>query len=607
MDQTRCQNVDESSPVLSHMNFLNTESPLPQRKCSRLRNFRTLPPESLNETDILNCKLVEASGVPNFQGCRIPLETHLNLDVWERLLSDYHDREVVQFLKFGFPINFEGYLDLQENQVVSNHRGALEFPDQIQHFLDEELSYGAILGPFDTSPFDEPCKLSPLNSVEKKDSNKRRIILDLSFPTGASVNDGIPKQQYLGETVELKFPSVDQLAALIYRKGRGCVMFKRDLKRAYRQIRVCPGDIRKLGYRWNGKIYLDKVVSMGLRSGAYICQRVTSAIKHVQERKGYDTVVYLDDFAGAEVPQRGLLAFDELGRTFVDLGVMESVDKKTPPNTIMLFIGVWFNSWKLTMEVDPAKLQRLEKELPSWLSRQKASRKEVESLVGFLGFVAKCVRPARVFLARMLDELRSMPGHGQVHLSSDFKQDVYWWVHFMPLYNGVSMIPRPFWSEVNGIIATDACLSGCGGYNFLSNEYFHAEFPANVLSENWSINELELLAVMVALKVWASQLRSERFRIHCDNTTAVAAMNLSRVRNRHIQACMREIAFVAATSEFEVLVVHVEGASNILPDLLSRWHISALHRERFYQLTSGSSASPVVIVPELFSFTGDWV
>ena len=127
---------------------------------------------------------------------------------------------------------------------------------------------------------------------------------------------------------------------------------------------------------------------MGLRSGAYICQRVTSAIQYIQETKGFDTVVYLDDFAGVEVPQRGRIAFDALENTFVELGVIESTDKKCPPNTLMLFIGVWFDSWKLTMHVDPAKLLRLEQELPGWLSRHKASRKEVESLVGLLGFVA---------------------------------------------------------------------------------------------------------------------------------------------------------------------------------------------------------------------------
>ena len=259
------------------------------------------------------------------------------------------------------------------------------------------------------------------------------------------------------------------------------------------------------------------------------------------------------------------------------------------------------------MEVDPAKLAWLEQVLPSWLSRRTASRKEVERLVGFLGFVAKCVRPARIFLARMLDELRSMPCHGVVSLSADFKQDVYWWVHFMPKYNGISVIPKANWSTVNSIIATDACLSGCGGFNFLTCEFFHAEFPIEIQRENWSINELELLTIMVALKVWAGQLRAERFKIHCDNTTAVAVMNLIRVCNSHVQACMREIAYVAAVAEFEVLVVHVEGARNTLADLLSRWHLNACYQNRFHFLTQNENISEISLDKDVFEFSGEWV
>lgn len=583
-------------------------SPLPQRKFGRSGQRSksvVTAPDWGNELQI--CELVELSGVPNFQGCRIELATHFCLDRWEELLREYPDKQVIDLLRYGFPISFEGELDWLGGGEVVNHRGAVEFSEKVDEYLCKEISLGAVMGPFDSSPFDKPCKLSPLNTVEKKDSDERRVILDLSFPEGHSVNDGIDKKRYLGEPIELKFPSVDAFGALIFRKGQGCVMFKRDLKRAYRQILVCPGDVRKLGYKWRGRMYLDKVVCMGLRSGAYICQRVTNAIRHVQVSKGFDTVVYLDDFAGAEVSQKGLIAFEEMGNTFVELGAVESVDKRTPPNTLMLFIGIWFDSWKLTMEVDPKKLAWLEKELPGWLSRQKATRKEVERLVGFLGFVAKCVRPARMFLARMLDEFRQMPLRGQVGLSLDFKRDIYWWVYFMPQYNGISLIPVPHWSEVNSVIATDACLTGCGGFNFVSNQFFHAVFPVEVLEAHWSINELELLAVMVALKVWSQQLRAERFRIHCDNTTAVAAMNLSRMRNKNVQACMREIAYWAAVGEFEVSVVHIEGARNTLPDLLSRWHQGDHFRRQFCQLTHSSEAVEVLIRPEDFQFTGQWL
>ena len=50
--------------------------------------------------------------------------------------------------------------------------------------------------------------LVPLNSVPKQGSDERRFILDLSCPKRASVNDGICKDIYLGEPVNLTYPMI---------------------------------------------------------------------------------------------------------------------------------------------------------------------------------------------------------------------------------------------------------------------------------------------------------------------------------------------------------------------------------------------------------------
>ena len=81
-----------------------------------------------------------------------------------------------------------------------------------------------------------PIALSPLNSVPKPDSDERRFILDLSWPAGSSVNDGISKDLFLGEPVSLTYPTVDDIADRIIQLGPGCLLFKRDLKRAYCQL-----------------------------------------------------------------------------------------------------------------------------------------------------------------------------------------------------------------------------------------------------------------------------------------------------------------------------------------------------------------------------------
>ena len=127
------------------------------------------------------------------------------------------------------------------------HENASNFPEVIEEFLKIEL-YGAVLGPFNNNPFDSDITISPLNTVPKS-VNKRRVILDLSFPTYHSVNDGIPKDTYLGEAFELKYLTIDDLVQLVKVKGEECLLFKADLKRAYSEIPIDPGDMNLLGYK----------------------------------------------------------------------------------------------------------------------------------------------------------------------------------------------------------------------------------------------------------------------------------------------------------------------------------------------------------------------
>ena len=64
--------------------------------------------------------------------------------------------------------------------------------------------------------------------------NKRRIIVDFSFPAGRSINEGIPKATYLDHKVEFSLPSVQSMVSRINFLGKGCLLYKRDLKHAFR-------------------------------------------------------------------------------------------------------------------------------------------------------------------------------------------------------------------------------------------------------------------------------------------------------------------------------------------------------------------------------------
>ena len=63
--------------------------------------------------------------------------------------------------------------------------------------------------------------------MPKRGTLEKRVILNLSFPAGNSVNDLISKEFfYLGDKINLTYPKVDDLVGIIKDKGPDCLIFK---------------------------------------------------------------------------------------------------------------------------------------------------------------------------------------------------------------------------------------------------------------------------------------------------------------------------------------------------------------------------------------------
>ena len=129
--------------------------------------------------------------------------------------------------------NFLGAQDTK----ATNQSSATNFPQHVDKFIRTELEHQAIMGPFEHSPFSPWYRTNPLMTRPKRDSQDRRVILDLSYPEGASVNAQIPCQSLLNATFKLRLPTPKQLADRIMTLRPGCHLFKIDLSRAYRQLR----------------------------------------------------------------------------------------------------------------------------------------------------------------------------------------------------------------------------------------------------------------------------------------------------------------------------------------------------------------------------------
>ena len=449
-------------------------------------------------------------------------------------------------------------------------------------------------------------KISPVNSVPKKDTDERRVILDLSFPKGLAVNDFISKDEYLGEKIEVIYPKVDDFIHLIKVKGQGCLLFKTDLRRFYRQINICPSNLNLVSFVWKKHIFCDTVLSMGCRSSAYIAQRFSNAITFMLFKVGIYILNYIDDLASAETKEKAFCAFLTLQEILKKCGIEEAVKKACPPSTIMTFIGILFNTEKMTIEVTPQRLNEIRILLRIWLDKEQASLKEIQSLIGKLNFVACCVRPGHIFISRLIRWLKVLYKEDKCeHLIPEYvKKDILWWYRFLPTYNGVSMMMYEQWLNPDELFFSDACLVGCGG--FWQGRYFHKLFPDKIKRKNFNINVLEMIAIIICLKIWGNHFRGKRIQIFCDNFAICQVISSGKAKCENLQDGLREIAFLAATMEFEIRTVHIESKMNLLADKLSRWDLDVRYKEEFFEAAKKYKLQEFEIGDEMFAFGNNW-
>ena len=134
---------------------------------------------------------------------------------------------------------------------------ALQNTPHFEQYITEELSYGAIHGPYHEKPF--PMHTSPLMVRDKPNSNKKRTIMDLSWPKDFSVNHGVSKHSYLDTYFSLHYPSLDHITQAIYSLGPDALLYKIDISHAFRHIRIHQGDLDLLDFRHND-YYFNSII-----------------------------------------------------------------------------------------------------------------------------------------------------------------------------------------------------------------------------------------------------------------------------------------------------------------------------------------------------------
>lgn len=93
--------------------------------------------------------------------------------------------------------------------------------EHVLNFVDKELSIGALAGPFSQPPFAPWTRVSPLMTRPKKGTSERRVIVDLTYPEGKGVNDGISISDYYSQDISYTLPTLGDMVTRLQICGKG--------------------------------------------------------------------------------------------------------------------------------------------------------------------------------------------------------------------------------------------------------------------------------------------------------------------------------------------------------------------------------------------------
>ena len=174
----------------------------------------------------------------------------------------------------------------------------------------------------------------------------------------------------------------------------------------------------------------------------------------------------------------------------------------------------------------------------------------------------------------------------------------------MSEYNGASIMWMVQRDIVNEFIASDASLQGVGGYS--EKKFFHCEIPQSIRDQTGiHIAHFELWAIIIAVKIWKDDITGQRFVMGCDNQAVVTIVNTGRSRDELLQTLLRELVYVVASSQAEIVMRYVPSGQNLIPDLLSRWSLHPKYQQQFEKLHEPDWKEEYV-TPEYFNLVSDW-
>ena len=133
-----------------------------------------------------------------------------------------------------------------------------------------------------------------------------------------------------------------------------------------------------------------------------IFQRLSDAVRFILRTPGFKVINYVDDFIGVGVPSVEHRSFACLQILLCELGFTISDKKLVEPTTKAVCLGVPIDAAAGTIAVPDEKLKQISDLVETWVTKHSCTCRQLQSLLGHLIYIHKCVKPSRFFVNHML-------------------------------------------------------------------------------------------------------------------------------------------------------------------------------------------------------------
>lgn len=357
----------------------------------------------------------------------------------------------------------------------------MENLEAVDFELLKELSAHRLAGPFSVPPF-ETFHVSPLGIVPKKTPGEYRLIHHLSFPAGASVNDGISS-----EDSSVHYATIQD--AIKFLKSVRKIVFSQ--KTDIRIIPVHPDDYPLLGFFWKGSFHYEKCMPMGCSSSCKIFETFGTAVEWVARHKlSIPFILHLlDDFL--IVAPTESLCHSQLN-IFLDmcyyLGIPIAPEKTIGPSQILSFAGIELDSCLMEARLPLDKVEKCIGIISDFLKQKRVTLREVQSLTGLLNFACLVIVPGRAFLRRVIDSTIGVRSPNfSIRLTRSVREDLKVWLSFLSQYNGKSLFLPDVWNNSDKLsLYTDT--AGSTGFGAIfGHNWCYGSWPDKWIGKNIAI------------------------------------------------------------------------------------------------------------------------